>query len=172
MVVNWIGASPNSWIVVVWFLEILCWFILLKWIFICLIECLIYWFLVWKIPNIKWEYLLYINIYIYMISILKNEEQYWFRLILVLDDDLKWYIEWNHVIMPRLCLIDDFGLMNTWICPWKLAAQIVYDMLMKSHKAIFKWFRLILVNIDEMSGYMHEIGDYNLWYHEINDYHV
>ena len=69
-------------------------------------------------------------------------------------------------------IIACYTLKNTWICPWTLAVQIVYDMLMKSHEEIFKWFRLILVNIDEMSDYMHEIDNYNLWYHEICDNHI
>ena len=65
-----------------------------------------------------------------------------------------------------------YNLNDTWICPWTLAVHIEYDMLMKPHEVILKWFRLILVKIDEMSDYMHENCDYNLWYHEIDYYHV
>ena len=65
-----------------------------------------------------------------------------------------------------------YKLNNTWICPWTLAVHIEYDMLMKPHEEILKWFKLILVEIDEMSDYMHEYYDYNLWYREIDDCHV
>ena len=65
-----------------------------------------------------------------------------------------------------------YNLNNTWLCPWTLAVHNKYDVLMKPHEEIFKCFKLILVEIDEMSEYVHENCDYNLWYHKIDDYHV